>query len=64
MKSYFIAFDFWNNSVNKYFSGIIYCDLKENNLDEACLQIIKDNTPEVSLKGLNLKVNSLNNIEV
>lgn len=68
MKDYFIQFDFWDDAktFNKFYYGVVNCDLSNEQLRDVCRQIIKRNFNMVAL-GANIdeiviKVNALNNI--
>ena len=68
MKEYFIQFDFWDDAktLNKFYYGVITCDLSNEQLRDVCRKIIKDNFNMAILGAdideLVVKVNALNNI--
>lgn len=67
-KTYFIQFDFWDDQVsfNKFYYGVVDVDLKKEHLTIVCKKLIRENFEiplDVSLEDLNIKVNTLNNID-
>ena len=64
-KTYFIQFDFWQTGLHKFFWGITEIDLKEKEILEVCREIIKEEWPHADyFSNVEIKVNSLNNIEI
>ena len=63
-KKYFLQFDFWTESQNKYWSGIVDIDLSETSLNQLCRYILKREFPKTHEDTWAIKVNALNNIDV
>jgi len=63
MKYYFLAFDFYNKNINKFWYGVIKSDINKQNLPEIVEQIIIDNFNDICPEDITMKVTAFNNIE-
>lgn len=63
MKTYFLAFDYYTTSINKFFYGIITVDLNDTQLNEVCRQAIRDNDSDIDPMEVTIKVTAFNNVE-
>jgi len=61
-KSYFLGFDYHNDTINKFFYGIVSIDLSGVDLKDVAKKIIEDNgtDPESGV----IKITTFNNIEI
>ncbi len=64
MKKYFLQFDFYNRDINKFYFGIVTVDLNTTELMDLCQQIIRDNYSDICPLDVQIKVNSLSNVEL
>lgn len=61
MKTYFLAFDFHNSSINKFYYGVVEEDFNKRSLEEVCIEIIKENT-DIDPANVTISVKAFNNI--
>jgi len=64
MKKYFLGFDFHNRNINKFWSGIIDMDLKDDDLLDVVKQVIKDNFHDDNCLDVTIRITNLNNIDI
>jgi len=63
MKKYFLAFDFYDRNINKFFFGIITVDLGEISLPEIAKDVIKEKFTDIDSESVTIKITSFNNID-
>lgn len=63
MKKYFMNFDFFNLTLNKFYFGIVTVDLSEIHLVDLAKQIITDNFEGIDPKTVTIRINAFNNID-
>ena len=64
MKKYFLAFDFHNRYIDKFYYGIVSADRNTKSLKELAKQIIKDNYSDICPEEVTIKVTAFNNVEL
>ena len=62
MKTYFLAFDFFNDDISKYWYGIVEMDLKKDKLNDVARKKVKEVLPNYE-QGVNIKIIAFNNID-
>ena len=63
-RGYFLQFDYWTESLNKYWHGVISEDLKEISINEVCREIIDSKHHGIHKDSWAIKINALNNITI
>ena len=63
MNKYFLAFDYYNQDINKFYFGIVEIDLLETKLINLAGEIIKNKHLGIDVKSLTIKINAFNNVE-
>lgn len=61
MKNYFIYFEFYNLTIDRFFSGIVSIDL-EMDLIEQCKGLIKQAHSDIDPERVTIAIKSFNNI--
>lgn len=64
MKDYFLAFDFYNHEINKFYYGVVSIDLKTQTLTEVAEEIIRDRFYRISPHDVTIKITAFNNINI
>lgn len=63
MKSYFISFDYWTTTKNKFISAIVDYDLSEISLNQVCREMIKKQDHDEHIDSWAIKILAFNNIK-
>lgn len=63
MKKYFMYFDFYNSSINKFYFGVVTVDLSEFQLIDLAKQIITDNFEDIDPESVTIRISAFNNID-
>ena len=63
VKNYSLGFDYYNNSINKFFFGIVEIDLDKQHVVDICEQIITEQVGKVDPTTVTIKITMFNNIE-
>lgn len=62
--SYFMAFDFYDSRINKFWSGIVEMDLTTDNMIDLAKERAKEALPHYDMSNVTIKILAFNNIEV
>lgn len=61
---YFIAGNFHNKEINKFFYGIVTVDLKKKSLPEIANNFIDKNFEDINSSDILISITSFNNIKI
>lgn len=61
---YFMAFDFYDSKINKFWSGIVDIDLRTENMIDVAKKKAKETLPYYDCENITIKIIAFNNIEV
>jgi len=63
MKDYFLAFEYYNRDINKFYFGVVTIDFTKRTLMDVASEIIDEKHGKIS-SDMTIKVTAFNNIEL